>query len=227
MFLLATRNTGIPVTHHGTERIMSLDAATPFTSQQLDAVGRELLFTEARSANSFSAEPVTDDELTAIWELAKWAPTAANTNPLRVHFVRTEEGKARLVEHMADGNKAKTASAPAVAVLAVDTKFYEHIPALFPIRPEMKDYFEADEAARTSTSQFNAALQAGYFILAVRAQGLVAGPMAGYDAAGIDGEFFADGRLKTTLVVNIGHPGENPWFDRLPRLSNEDALSWA
>lgn len=64
-------------------------------------------------------------------------------------------------------------------------------------------------------------------ILAIRAQGLVAGPMAGFDADGIDGEFFADGRFKTILVVNIGHPGENPWFDRLPRLSDEDALSWA
>ncbi|MCW2426563.1 hypothetical protein M2260_001471 [Rhodococcus erythropolis] len=72
---------------------MSLDAATPFTAQQLDAAGRELLFTAARTANSFSNEPVTDDELTAIWELAKWAPTAANTNPLRVLFVRTEEGQ--------------------------------------------------------------------------------------------------------------------------------------
>ncbi|MDI9917179.1 malonic semialdehyde reductase [Rhodococcus sp. IEGM 1379] len=205
---------------------MSLDAAS-FTSQQLDAAGRELLFTEARTANTFSNEPVTDAELTAIWELAKWAPTAANTNPLRVLFVRTEEGKARLVEHMSDGNKAKTATAPAVAVLAVDTKFYEHIPVLFPIRPEMKDHFASNEAASTSTSQFNAALQAGYLILAIRAQGLVAGPMAGFDAAGIDGEFFADGRFKTSLVVNIGHPGENPWFDRLPRLANEDALSWA
>ncbi|NMM84430.1 malonic semialdehyde reductase [Rhodococcus sp. SRB_17] len=206
---------------------MSLDAATAFTAQQLDAAGRELLFTEARTANSFSNEPVTDDELTAIWELVKWAPTAANTNPLRVLFVRTEEGKARLVEHMADGNKAKTASAPAVAVLAVDTKFYEHIPTLFPIRPEMKDHFASNEAASTATSQFNAAIQAGYLILAIRAQGLVAGPMAGFDAAGIDGEFFADGRFKTSLVVNIGHPGENPWFDRLPRLANQDALSWA
>ena len=98
-------------------------------------------------------------------------------------FVRTEEGKARLVEHMADGNKAKTEAAPAVAVLAVDTEFYKHIPNLFPIRPEMKDYFESDEAAASSTSRFNAALQAGYVILAIRAQGLVAGPMAAAFAA--------------------------------------------
>jgi 3-hydroxypropanoate dehydrogenase len=28
-------------------------------------------------------------------------------------------------------------------------------------------------------------------------------------------------------VVNIGHPGENPWFDRLPRLGHEEVITWA
>ncbi|MGC0365945.1 3-hydroxypropanoate dehydrogenase [Rhodococcus sp. 27YEA15] len=205
---------------------MSIDATTSPTTA-LDDAALAQLFTQARTANTFSDEPVSDAELTAIWELAKWAPTAANTQPLRVLFVRTEDGKARLVEHMADGNKAKTASAPAVAVLAVDTQFHEHIPTIFPIRPEMKDYFASDEAARTTTAQFNATLQAAYVILAIRARGLFAGPMAGFDAAGIDGEFFEDGRFKTILVVNLGHPGTDPWFDRLPRLTDDDVISWA
>ena len=73
----------------------------------------------------------------------------------------------------------------------------------------------------------NAALQAGYFILAVRALGLAAGPMTGYDAAGLDAEFFPDGRYKSILVVNIGHPGESAWFNRLPRLDHEAVVSWA
>jgi 3-hydroxypropanoate dehydrogenase len=28
------------------------------------------------------------------------------------------------------------------------------------------------------------------------------------------------------MVVNIGHPGEHPWRDRLPRLDDEIALRW-
>jgi 3-hydroxypropanoate dehydrogenase len=80
---------------------------------------------------------------------------------------------------------------------------------------------------RLKLSDFNGALQAGYFILAVRAQGLAAGPMAGFDAAGLDAEFFPGGRYHSILVVNIGHPGENPWFGRLPRLDHEDVISWA
>ncbi|QKT13591.1 malonic semialdehyde reductase [Rhodococcus sp. W8901] len=193
----------------------------------LDEAGRAALFTEARTANTFAPTPVSDAELAEIWELAKWAPTAANTQPLRVLFVRTDEGRARLAQHMADGNKAKVQAAPAVAVLAVDTRFHQHIPTVFPIRPEMADFYEANEEVRSGTGSFNSALQAGYFILAVRALGLAAGPMAGFDAAGIDGEFFADGPWKSILVVNIGHPGENPWFDRLPRLDPAETLHWA
>jgi len=197
------------------------------TLTQLDSAARAALFTEARTANSFDPSPVADAELASIWELAKWAPTAANTQPLRVLYVRTEQGRERLVEHMAEGNKAKTLAAPAVAVLAVDTRFHEHIPTVFPIKPELAQYFEADETARNETGRFSATLQAGYFILSVRAHGLAAGPMAGFDAAGVDAEFFPDGRWHTLLVVNIGRPGQNPWFERLPRLDHSEVVQWA
>jgi 3-hydroxypropanoate dehydrogenase len=195
--------------------------------ERLDDTGRSVLFTGARTANSFAPTPVTDAELADIWELAKWPPTAANTQPLRVLYVRPGPGRDRLVEHMSDGNKAKTASAPAVAVLALDTQFHEHIPTVLPFRPELKEVFAATEAMRTETARFGSALQAGYFLLSVRAHGLAAGPMAGFDAAAVDAEFFPDGRWHAILVVNIGHPGEDPWFDRLPRLDQSEVVQWA
>lgn len=205
---------------------MTTDTA-PITLPRLDEDALATLFTEARTANSFAATPVTDDELEKIWSLAKWAPTAANTQPLRVLFVRPGEGRDRLVERMSEGNQAKTAAAPAVAVLAVDSEFYEHIPHVFPIRPEMKEQLAANPSGTEAMARFNAALQIGYFILAVRAAGLAAGPMAGFDAEAVDKEFFPDGRLHSLLVVNIGHPGEQAWFNRLPRLEHEDVISWA
>ncbi|GAA2644584.1 malonic semialdehyde reductase [Paractinoplanes durhamensis] len=196
-------------------------------SDYLDPSGKHLLFTGARTANTFAETPVSDAELTDIWELAKWAPTSANSQPLRVLYVHPGEGRDRLVKHMNEGNRAKTAAAPAVAVLAMDTEFHEHIPTVLPFRPELKDAFAANETMRTNTATFNATLQAGYFILAVRAHGLAAGPMSGFDADGLNAEFFPDGRFRALLVVNIGHPGENPWFARLPRLSPDDVLQWA
>jgi 3-hydroxypropanoate dehydrogenase len=207
---------------------MTLAATSPGTALPvLDDAARALLFTEARTANTFAATPVSDEELRDIWELAKWAPTAANTQPLRVLFVRTDEGRARLVEHMSEGNKAKTATAPVVAILAMDTEFHEHIPTVLPFKPELKEVFAGNDEMREGTSRFNSALQAGYFLLAVRAAGLAAGPMAGFDAQGVDADFFPGGRVRSILVVNIGHPGENPWFGRLPRLDHSDVVSWA
>jgi 3-hydroxypropanoate dehydrogenase len=193
----------------------------------VDEAARAALFTAARTANTWADTPVGDEELRSIWELAKWPPTSANTQPLRVLYVRPGEGRERLARHMAEGNRAKTLAAPAVAVLAVDTRFHQHIPAVWPHNPAMRDAFEADAERRTAVGRLNAALQAGYFILAIRAHGLAAGPMAGFDAAGMDGEFFPDGRLASFLVVNIGHPGPDAWRDRLPRLDQDDVIGWA
>lgn len=199
--------------------------ATPL--QPLDARGREIVFTHARTVNSFADTPVSDEQLRDIWELTRFTPTMANTQPMRVVFVRTPEGKDRLVRHMAEGNRDKTASAPVTAIVAYDRNWHEEIPNVFPIRPEMRDHFAADEAARHGAGTFSAALQAGAFILAVRAAGLAAGPMAGYDKDGIDAEFFPAGDWTTLMVVNIGHPGENPFFERLPRVDVDKAVAWA
>lgn len=205
---------------------MTSTTVTP-ALEPLDQRGREIVFTHARTANKFADTPVSDEQLRDIWELTRFTPTMANTQPMRVVFVRTPEGKDRLVQHMAEGNRDKTAAAPVTAIVAYDKNWHEEIPNVFPIRPEMKDYFEADEDARHGAGNFSAALQAGAFILAVRAAGLAAGPMAGYDKEGIDAEFFPAGDWTTLMVVNIGHPGESPWFDRLPRVDVDKAVAWA
>lgn len=125
---------------------------------------QDLLFREARTANTFSAEPVSDEHVRAIYDLVKWAPTAMNGQPLRVLLVRSEEARERLLPLLAENNRAKTASAPLIAILAADVDFHEHLPSLFPHLPGAKDYY-TDEGVRTEAARFNAALQVGYFVL--------------------------------------------------------------
>jgi 3-hydroxypropanoate dehydrogenase len=197
------------------------------TIESLDDAAKHLLFMGARTVNNFASTPVSDDELAQIWEMARWAPTAANSQPMRVQFVRTDEGRRRLLEHLDEGNREKTRTAPVTAILAVDTGFHDHLPRLLPIRPQIRDVFADNDALRERTGNFNAALQAGYFILAIRAAGLAAGPMAGFDSAGMDTAFFSGTTWRSILVVNIGHPGENPWFERLPRLDPAETVHWA
>src|SRR3954451_14187727 len=92
---------------------------------ELSPEGQDLLFREARPANTFTDEPVTDEQVAAIYDLVRWAPTAMNMQPLRVTLVRSDDARARLLDHLAPGNRAKTGSAPLVAVLTADTDFHE------------------------------------------------------------------------------------------------------
>lgn len=190
----------------------------------LDPAAQDLLFREARTANTFTDEPVTEEQVQAIYDLVKYGPTAFNQSPLRVILVRSDDARARLVAHMAEGNQAKTSTAPLVAILAADNEFHEEIPALLPHFPQAKDAFFSERPVRESSAALNAALQAAYFIIGVRAAGLAAGPMTGFDAAGIEKEFL-DGDHSLLMVVNIGKPGEDAWFPRLPRLAYDEVIT--
>ena len=55
--------------------------------------------------------------------------------------------------------------------------------------------------------------------------GLAAGPMAGFDRDGVDADLLAGTSWRSILVVNIGHPADDAWCDRLPRLDHADAVA--
>jgi len=109
---------------------------------------QDLLFRAARTANTFTEEPVSDEQVKAIYDLAKWAPTSMNNQPLRIVLVRSPEARNRLVQTMGDGNKAKTAAAPLVAILAADHAFHENFPKTFPHFPGARDMFDDNDAMR-------------------------------------------------------------------------------
>ncbi|GAB3283853.1 malonic semialdehyde reductase [Parasphingorhabdus pacifica] len=186
---------------------------------------QNLLFRDARTANTFSDEPVTDEQVQAIYDLVKWAPTSMNQQPLRVVLVRSEQGKQRLLPHLMGGNQDKTEKAPLVALLVADTDFHEKLPEVFPINPDAKQMFACNDEFRTSSARLNASLQVGYFILGVRAAGLAAGPMTGFNAQGINDEFFPDGKQQVLVAVNIGKPGADAWLERLPRLDYDEVVT--
>jgi len=112
-----------------------------------------------------------------------------------------------------------------VAILAADNEFHEELPSQFPHFPQAKDVVFGDRAVREESARINATIQVGYFILGVRAAGLAAGPMTGFDAEGIAKEFFPDGDHSVLAVVNIGKPGPEAWFPRSPRLAYEEVVT--
>ena len=179
------------------------------------------LFGDARTHNAFLDKPVPDALLVEALDLAKMGPTAVNSQPLRVVFLRSQEAKARLRPALSPGNVDKTMAAPVVAIVAYDGAFYDHLPKLFP-HADAKSWFVGREAHAERTAFQNGTLQAAYLILALRAVGLDAGPMAGFDAAKVDAEFFPDSKVKSNILINIGLGDDAKLFPRNPRLAFDE-----
>lgn len=192
----------------------------------LDDATLAQLFTEARTFSSWRDRPVDDATLRRLYELCRMGPTAANSQPLRLVFVRTPEGKARLVPHLDAGNVPKVLGAPVTAIVAYDVTFYEHLGRLY---PPWKDAAESiarrPSEARERMALLNTSLQAGYLILAARSLGLDCGPMGGFNAGGIDQTFFPDGRWRSMLLVNLGHGDRTALKERNPRFEFEEACT--
>ncbi len=64
----------------------------------------DVLFRTARTQNAWTDKPVSDAELHAIYDLCKWAPTTANSNPMRIVFVKTKAAKEKLAPALSEGN---------------------------------------------------------------------------------------------------------------------------
>ncbi len=176
------------------------------------------LFTEARTHNAFLDKPVPEALLVEAVDLAKIGPTAANSQPLRVLFLQSAEAKERLRPALSPGNLAKTLAAPVVAITAYDLEFYEHLPFLFP-HADAKSWFSGNKAFAERTAVQSGTLQVAYLILALRAVGLDTGPMAGFDNAKVDAEFFTDGKVKSNVLINVGYGDDAKLFPRSPRFS--------
>jgi 3-hydroxypropanoate dehydrogenase len=184
----------------------------------LGGVALAQLFSDARTHGAFLDREVPDSLLREALELAKMGPTAANQQPMRALFLRSKEAKERLRPAMAPGNVDKTMAAPVVAIAGYDLEFYEHLPFLTPQRDFRSIFAGNVELAARSAAQ-SGTLQVGYFIMALRALGLDAGPMGGFDAAKVEAEFFPEGKIKANVVINIGYGDDAKLFPRNPRLT--------
>lgn len=193
---------------------------TPYV---IDAAAQDVLFRSARTANTFTDDPVTDEQITALYDLVQWGPTTMNTQPMRLVLARSAEARAMVLDHLLPGNRAKSEQAPLIAVVAADTNYHDKLDRTFPHLPGARD-LHADETRRIATARHQTWLQAGYLIVGIRAIGLAAGPMLGYDAAGLDAAMFAGTGLVSVMVVNIGRPGPDAWRERLPRLPFDEVV---
>ncbi|WP_422097159.1 malonic semialdehyde reductase [Variovorax sp.] len=196
------------------------------TLQSIPDAALDQLFRKARTVHAFKPVPVSDDTIRQLYELLKWGPTAYNAQPARYVFVRSEEAKAKLKPALSSGNTAQTLAAGVTVIVAHDTRFYDHLPVLFPAY-DAKPFFEKSAEAAQATAFRNSSLQGAYLILAARALGLDAGPQSGFNAELVDKAFFPDGRWRANFLVNLGVADHAGTFERGPRLAFDDVAEIA
>ncbi|WP_374613777.1 malonic semialdehyde reductase [Sphingorhabdus sp.] len=185
-------------------------------NQPLNDAALDQLFRTARTYNGYLDTPVSKEQLEAVWELMKFGPTSANCLPARIIWCVSEESKQKLAALAMPANGEKILSAPATAIIGMDTEFYENLPELFP-HTDARSWFVGNDALIEKTAFRNSSLQGGYFILAARALGLDTGPMSGFNNDAVDAEFFAGTKVKSNFISTIGYGDPATIFDRSPR----------
>jgi nitroreductase len=183
----------------------------------------EQLFVQARTFSSWLPQDVSNDTLQKIYDLMKWGPTSANTCPMRIIFVKSAPEKEKLVSVVDDFNRVKVKEAPVTAIIALDSRFFEQIPKLFPHAPEYKDFFASHPDVSATTAFRNSSLQGAYFIIATRAMGLDCGPMSGFNNQKLDEVFLGGTSWKSNFICNIGYGNRAKLHPRGPRLSFAEA----
>jgi 3-hydroxypropanoate dehydrogenase len=191
------------------------------TNQVIDDVVLARLFRSARSVHTFKSDPVTDSTLRNLYELLKWGPTAFNSQPARYVFVRSAEAKARLAPVLSGGNRDKTVAAPVTVIVAYDVEFFSDHPDQSS-SAQMTKIFAGNAELAAATAFRNGTLQGAYLVIAARALGLAVGPMSGFDANGVNQEFFPNGRYKANFLANIGYADETQPRPRAPRFEFDD-----
>ena len=190
--------------------------------QRLDDDALDLLFRDARSHNGWQDRDVSDETLRELYDIAQWAPTANNGQPVRILFVRTPEAKARLAPALAPGNVPKVETAPVTAIIGHDVRFFDNLDRTFPHKPEFKDKFGANPDGAAAAAFRNGSLQGAFLMMAARSLGLDTGPMSGFNNAVVDEEFFKGTTVRSNFLCSIGYGDETALFQRLPRLEFDE-----
>jgi 3-hydroxypropanoate dehydrogenase len=193
----------------------------------IDNNAMDRLFRNARTVDNFQNKAVPDELLRTVYDLARMAPTSANCQPMRILFLRSKDGRARLVPALSSTNQDKTLAAPVTAIIAYDLEFPKTLAQLY--RVPGADKWFSGEALIQETAFRNSSLQGAYFMLAARAVGLDVAPMSGFDNGKVDAEFFSEGERvswRSNFICNLGYgdPTGLPPRDPRPEFSETCAI---
>ncbi len=199
------------------------NSAHPVSMHPMDSSTSTLLDVRAaaerrRSIRAYEPDSMPKEDLDAILDVVRLAPSAFNLQPWRLVVVRDPALKARLAE--AAFNQRQVAGAPAVLVLYTDMQdALAHVeetvhPGMPPEKAaaaaaHVRNVFgkqSADERETWAAGQGYIAL--GYLLLAAESHGYQTSPMTGFDAGRVKTLLGLPEHVRVPALVAIGRGAE-------------------
>ncbi|HLU28847.1 MAG TPA: nitroreductase family protein [Glycomyces sp.] len=147
------------------------------------------LLASRHSTRAFEPEvDLSEEQITALLEAARWSPSAGNTQPWRFIVARRETPEfKRVLDCLSPGNPewAQHASALIVAVRV-----------------------DANAKGPLSHAAYDLGQSMAHLTFQAAAEGLTVRQMGGFDATAVAEEFELAAELKPTAVVAVGVPGD-------------------
>jgi 3-hydroxypropanoate dehydrogenase len=141
---------------------------------ELSRNAQDLLFCHARAANTLADDPVSNGQVRAIFDLAKGAPTSLNNQCVHL-LVCSPPACDRLVQTRATASGQRPLPRPWWPSWPGATRSKRSCPDP-PYFPAARDMFALTTQC-VQSADVNPTLHLEYVILAVRTEGLAAGPM--------------------------------------------------
>lgn len=145
------------------------------------------LIAERWSPRAFAATPLADEELGALLEAVRWAPSAFNEQPWRLIVARRGEGDGwqHLFDTLSDGNQVWCARVP-VLILSVAVLLRRR------------------DGQPNRTAQHDLGLATAQLMLQARALGLATHAMAGFDRERARAIFAIPEGCEPVAVIAVG-----------------------
>lgn len=195
-----------------------------------DAAPLSAVIAKRRATPSFKPDPIPDETLAEILELATLAPSGYNLQPWRFLVLRDEASRARL--HAAAYSQPKILQAPVVVVACGDTTAWKDADmarmlrdgratgsikneeTAAAIRKNAESYLSTTDLGVWVTRQTMIAFT--HLMLAAEARGLDTAPMEGFDESKVRDAFGvpAHVRVVALLALGYGKPPDKPFGGR-------------
>ncbi|GIQ63216.1 oxidoreductase [Paenibacillus cisolokensis] len=147
------------------------------------------LFVNRWSSRAFDSRPVDREDLLAVLEAARWAPSSLNDQPWRFLIAETKEQLEKFYSFIAPGNLTWCTKAPVLLLVMSKTTRADG-------QPNRAHVFDTGAAW-------------GYLALEAARRGLITRAMGGFDAAKARETLGLPDDLEPRIVVALGHKG-NP-----------------